>query len=42
LNQDNYHGWFRVNLNSFGLEIQEPVCDECNESDNGSDSEGAY
>jgi len=42
LSEDNWYGWFEIQLNNFGIEIQVPVCNECNLSDDGSERNGAY
>jgi hypothetical protein len=38
--EDNYSGFFDIELNELGFEIQVPVCNECNLSDDG--VSGAY
>ena len=42
LTKDNYHGFYEIIINVFGLEIKMPICDNCIKSDDGSDKEGAY
>lgn len=42
LTEENYKGWFEIQLDQFGIETKVPVCNECILSDDGSERNGAY
>lgn len=42
LTEENYDGWFEIQLDQFGIETKVPVCNECILSDDGLERSGAY
>ena len=42
LTEENYNGWFEIQLNEFGIEMKVKICNACNLNDDGSERNGAY